>query len=293
MKFEGIIPPVVTPFSADGSINRVALRRVIDYLLDGGVNGIFVAGSQGEFFAMNEQERVRLYEIAVEEVAGRVPVFAGTAAVTTAEAVRLTQAAEKAGCAAVSVIAPYFITPNPQELYDHYVTIAAATTLPVLLYNNPDRVGYVLPLSVVKRLAQIENIIGMKDSQGDLTYVNEVLRQNGPDFMLFSGKDTVIYNILLAGGVGAVPASGNVAPKLVVELYNAVKSGDLVKAKDCQYRLTPLRNAFALGSFPVVIKEALDLLGFEVGPARLPIQPLSVEKREQLKGILQDMELLH
>lgn len=292
MKFQGVIPPVVTPFAQDGSINRTSLRKVIDYLIDSGVSGIFVAGSQGEFFSMTVEEREELFRIAVEETAGRVPVFAGTASVTTNEAVRLTKAAQNVGCAAVSVIAPYFINPNGDELYDHYAAIAKSVKIPVLLYNNPDRVGYTLPLSTVKKLAEIDNIVGMKDSAGDLTYVNELIRQLGPDFAVFSGKDTVIFNILAAGGVGAVPASGNVAPKLIVDLYNAVKTGDLEKAKEYQFKLTPLRNAFTLGSFPVVIKEALDLLGFGVGPARLPIKPLSPENRAKLKEILVGMRLI-
>jgi len=292
MKFEGIIPPIVTPFANDNSINRAALRKVIDYVIDSGVNGVFVAGSQGEFFSMTEEEKVELYTIAVEETEGRVPVFAGTAAVTTAESVRLSKAAQRAGCDAISVIAPYFIKPNGDELYDHYAAIAKSVDIPVLIYNNPDRVGYTIPINTVKRLAQIDNIVGMKDSAGDLTYVNELIRQLGSDFAVFSGKDTVIFNILTSGGAGAVPASGNVAPKLIVDLYNAVKAGDLEKAKECQFKLTPLRNAFSLGSFPVVIKEALDLMGFGVGPARLPIKPLSDENRAKLKEILIDMELI-
>lgn len=292
MKFQGIIPPVVTPFSQDGSINRIVLRKVIDYLIGSGVSGIFVAGSQGEFFSMTEKEREELYNIAVEETAGRVPVFAGTGAVTTAEAVRLSKAAQKAGCSAVSVIAPYFINPNGDELYDYYAAIAKSVDISVLLYNNPDRMGYTLPLPTVKRLSQIDNIVGMKDSAGDLTYVNELFRQLSPDFAVFCGKDTVIFNVLMSGGAGAVPASANVAPKLIVNLYNAVKAGDLTKAKECQFKLTPLRNAFSLGSFPVVFKEALDIMGFGVGPARLPIKPLSDENRAKLKEILIGLEVI-
>jgi 4-hydroxy-tetrahydrodipicolinate synthase len=292
MKFQGIIPPVITPFAQNGSINRIALRKVIDYLIGNGVSGVFVAGSQGEFFSMTNEEREELYSIAVEETAGRVPVFAGTGSVTTSEAVRLTKAAQKAGCAAVSVIAPYFINPNGNELYDHYASIAKSVDIPVLLYNNPDRVGYTLPLTTVERLAKIDNIIGIKDSAGDLTYVNELIRRLGSDFNIFCGKDTVIFNVLTSGGSGAVPASANVAPKLIVNLYNAVKAGDLEKAKVYQYKLTPLRNAFALGSFPVVIKEALDMMGFGVGPARLPIKPISEENRTKLKEVLIGLELI-
>lgn len=291
-KFEGIIPPIITPFNQDWSINEGAFRKVINYLIDNGCHGVFVGGSQGEFFSLERQERIRLFEVAVDECKGRVPVFAGTAAVTTAETVLLTKEAEKAGCAAVSVIAPYFLRPNGQELFLHYKAVAVATNLPVLLYNNPDRVGYDLPVDTVRRLAEIDNIIGIKDSSGNLTYVNEILRNTSDQFSLFSGKDTVIFNILASGGAGAVPASANVAPKLVVDLYNNFRKGDLAAAKAAQFALAPLRMAFDLGSFPVVMKEALNIMGFDVGGARPPIQPITPENRARLKETLTKMGLV-
>jgi 4-hydroxy-tetrahydrodipicolinate synthase len=289
---QGIIPPLVTPFHPDGSVNEAALRRVINHVIDAGVHGVFVGGSQGEFFALEEAELIRVFEVAVEEVNGRVPVYAGTAAITTAKAVRLTRAAEAAGCDAVSVITPFFITPNDQELYLHYKAVAEATRLPVLLYNNPDRTGFNLSVETISRLARIENVIGMKDSSGNLTLVGEVIRNTGPDFRVFCGRDTVIFQVLASGGGGAVPASGNVAPRLIVELYDHFRRGDLEAARAAQFKLAPLRMAFNLGSFPVVIKEALNLMGLEVGSARPPIQPLVPEKREQLAGVLREIGLI-
>lgn len=290
--FRGIIPPVVTPFDKAGVIDSRALKRVIDYVISNGVHGVFFGGSQGEFFSMTVEERIELYEQATALVAGRVPVFAGTAAITTHETIKLSIAAEKAGCNALSIIGPYFIKPNQEELYRHYMTVADAVSIPILLYNNPDRVGYNLPVALLERLAIAGNIVGMKDSGGDLTYVNDVIRRLPEDFAVFCGRDTVILNVLASGGAGAVPASGNVAPKLIVGLYNAVQCGDFVSARAMQAELALLRNAFALGSFPVVIKEALDLLGMDVGPARLPIQPLQPDKREELRKVLVEMKLL-
>lgn len=290
-QIQGIIPPLVTPFTKDGAINGSMFRKIINRVIDAGVHGVFVAGSQGEFFSLERQERIELFEIAVDEVNGRVPVFAGTAAITTSETVLLTQAAERVGCDAVSIISPFFITPNGEELYQHYRAIALATNLPVLLYNNIDRTGYDIPVDTIKRLAEIDNIVGMKDSSGNLTYVNEVMRSTGADFSVLSGKDTVIFNVLTAGGSGAVPASANVAPKLIVDLYNHVQSGNYEAARKAQFELAPLRMAFSLGSFPVVIKEALDILGFDVGGARPPIRPLTPENRQRLAEVLQKMEL--
>ncbi len=291
--FKGIIPPVVTPFTSDGKkISEERFREVIRHVVSNGCSGVFIGGSQGEFFSLSFEERVRSYEIAVDEAAGKFYVFAGTAAVTTEEAVNLTKAAEKAGVDAASVINPYFITPDAQELYDHYKTIADSTALPVYLYNNPGRTGSVIPVSVISRLSGIENIVGMKDSSGDLTYVNNILSST-ENFDLFCGRDTCIYNELTSGAVGAVAATANVAPALVSSIYNAVQVGDLAQARKAQSELAPLRNAFDLGSFPVVVKEALQLIGLEVGPARLPVRPLTIENRAKLKDILISMNLIN
>jgi len=292
IKMEGIIPPLVTPFAKDGSINENMFRRIINNVIGKGVHGVFVAGSQGEFFSLERQERIRLFEIAVEKVNGKVPVYAGTAAITTSETVLLTKAAEKSGCDAVSIISPFFIKPNGQELYQYYKTVAEASNLPVLLYNNPNRTGYDIPVDIIRKLTKIDNIVGMKDSGGNLTYVNEVLRTTGPDFHFFCGRDTVIFNVLTSGGSGAVPASANVAPKLIVDLYNHVKSGNYEAARQAQYDLAPLRMAFSLGSFPVVIKEALSILGFDTGGARAPIQSLTPENHNRLAEVLKKMGLV-
>ena len=289
---EGIIPPLVTPFAKDGSINENMFRRIINNIIGKGVHGVFIAGSQGEFFSLQRQERIRLFEVAVEEVNGKVPVYAGTAAITTSETVLLTKAAEKSGCDAVSIVSPFFISPNGQELFEYYKTAAEASNLPVLLYNNPVRTGYDIPVDIIRKLTEIDNIVGMKDSSGDLTYVNEVIRTTGPDFHFLCGRDTVIFNVLTSGGSGAVPATANVAPKLIVDLYNHVKSGNYEAARQVQFDLIPLRMAFSLGSFPVVIKEALNILGFDAGGARTPIQSLTPENHRRLAEVLKKMGLV-
>jgi 4-hydroxy-tetrahydrodipicolinate synthase len=290
--FEGVIPPLVTPFKVDGSLDEEALRGVIRYVLSGGVHGVFIGGSTGESYAMDDQTRIRAFEVALDEVNGQVPVFAGTAHITTSETIQCTKAAEAVGVDAVSIVTPFFITPNESEIYDHYCSIAKSTKLPVILYNNPDRTGVNISIDTIKRLSSIDNIVGIKDSSGDMTYVCEIIKNASSSFSFFCGKDTIIYSTLVTGGKGAVPASGNVAPALIVEIYNAVKQGDLKKARDLQFKLDPLRNAFSLGSFPVVLKEALNLIGVEVGAARLPIKPLSEDNRSKLKTILKNMELL-
>ena len=289
----GIIPAMVTPLTRDDQLNENALRKLTNYVIENGVHGVFAVGSQGEFWAFSEKEKQRVWEVVVEETNGRVPVYAGTAAVTTREAIALTRTAEKVGVDAVSVLTPYFVNPNPDELYEHYRAIAASTKLPVLLYTNPDRTGVKISAALLGRLAQVENIVGMKDSSGDLTLAQEYLSATPPEFSLVMGRDTLIFSGLLTGAKGAIAATGNVVPALVVRIYDCWKEGDIEGARKAQEALAPLRLAFTWGTFPVVIKEALDLIGMEGGPSRAPVGPMSVTQRERLKNLLKDLGLIN
>lgn len=290
----GVIPAMVTPLTGDDRINEAALRRLTNYLIDGGVHGVFAIGSQGEFWAFTADEKRRVWEIVVEETRGRVPVYAGTAAVTTREAVELTRLAEQCGVDAVSVLTPYFISPSDDELYDHYRAVAEATSLPVLLYSNPARTGVKLSVKIVARLAEIENIVGIKDSSGDLELAAQYIESTpGDKFAVVMGRDTLIYAGLMYGAKGAIAATGNVVPRLVASIYEHFKAGDYEAARKAQEALAPLRLAFSWGTFPVVIKEALDLMGMEGGPARAPVGPMSAEQRERLREVLQKMNVLN
>jgi 4-hydroxy-tetrahydrodipicolinate synthase len=166
---KGIIPAMVTPVRSDGKINVESLRKLTNYLIEGGVHGLFPIGSQGEFYALTFEEKKRVLEVVIEETRGRVPVYAGTGAITSREAVALTQMAEAVGASAVSVITPFIIRPNESELIEFYTSIAKATRLPVLLYNNPARTGVNISVDFVVRASKVENIVGIKDSSGDLT----------------------------------------------------------------------------------------------------------------------------
>lgn len=293
MEFKGIIPAMVTPLDRDEELNEAALRQLVNHLIDGGVHGLFPVGSQGEFYAFTPDEKQRIWEIVVEETAGRVPVYAGTGAITTREVIALNKRAERAGVNAVSVITPYFIHPSQEELYRHYVAIAEATTLPVILYNNPGRTGGVnLSADLVARLAEHPNIVGIKDSSGDFSLTAEYIRNTDDDFAVLLGRDTLIYAGLVHGAKGSITATANVVPSLVVEIYEAFIAGDLDRALQAQLRLAPLRLAFGLGTFPVVVKEALEMIGIPAGPARSPVGPMSQANRDKLKAVLQEMGVL-
>ncbi len=286
---EGIIPAMVTPLTGDQKLNISALRQLTHYLIEGGVHGLFATGSQGEFWALVEEEKRRVWETVVEETNDKVPVYAGTAAPSTRETIALTQLAQKAGVDAVSVLTPFFVSPTDNELYDHYRAVAEATDLPVLLYSNPGRTGVKLSPNLLARLSDIENIVGIKDSSGDLQLTAAYIRATSPDFAVLMGRDSLILAGLLYGARGAIAATANVVPALVARIYNRFKAGDLDGAKQAQDALMPLRLAFSWGTFPVVVKETLNLMGLEAGPAHGPVGPMSQERRAQLLTVLRDL----
>jgi len=288
----GIIPAMVTPLTADDELNERALRRLTNHLIDGGCHGLFAVGSQGEFWALSADEKQRVWEVVVEETGGRVSVYAGTAATTTREALALTRLAEQAGVDALSVLTPFFVAPGEDELFDHYRAIAESTHLPVLLYTNPARTGVKISPGLLARLAEIDNIVGIKDSSGDLQLTAEYVRVVPPDFAVLMGRDTLILAGLLYGARGAIAATANVAPALVASIYDRFQAGDLEGARRAQETLAPLRLAFTWGTFPVVVKEALDLMGMEAGPARPPVGPMSPDQRQRLECVLRDMSVI-
>lgn len=293
MLIRGIIPPVATPMRDNEDLDLPRFRWFLDHLIQEGVHGLFVLGTNSEFYALDENEKQHVIATAVEHVHKRVPVFAGTGAESTREAVRLTKMAEREAADGVSVITPYFINPSQQEIYDHYRRIAECTSLPVILYNNPSMCGGVkIDVETVARLAQVPNIRGIKDSSGDLQNTNEYVRVVPLGFSVMQGRDTLIYPSLLFGAGGAVPASANIAPGLAVEIFEAFQRGDHASAKAAQLRFNPIRLTLNLGTAPGGVKAALDLLGMSLGPSRSPIAPLSPDKRAKMRVALQQADLL-
>lgn len=293
-EIKGIITAVVTPFDEDENINEDAFRTIIRYLIGQGVHGLFPVGSQGEFFALSKEERKRLMGVAVEEAGGKVFVMPNTGGIATRDCIELSQHAEKIGADAVSMMTPFFIKPSQGELYQHFKAVCSSVSIPVLAYNNPERSGGVmLNLDTIVRLSQeLPNFAGIKDSSGDMTTLGEIIRRTPPDFKVFVGRDSMIFAALMYGASGAVAASSNVAAKLVLGIYDAVHNGEYEKAKEFQRKLAPIRIAFSLGSFPVVMKEALNMIGLPAGKCRKPILPISEDARAELKKILTNAGVL-
>ncbi len=288
----GVIPALVTPLDQNGKLKEDALKKVIDYTLAGGVHGEFILGSTGEFYGLDLNQKKRAIEVTVEHTAGRVPVYAGAGEITTSGCIALAKMAEDIGVDALSVLTPFFISPTEEELFQHFGAIADSTKLPILLYGNPSRTGNNLSPALVERLAGIANIIGIKDSSGDMTQMAEYIRRNqGKPFYVISGRDTLVLGNLAYGGCGAIAATANIAPAVVSEIYNAFKAGDLARAREYQFKLAPLRMAFGLGTFPVIMKEGLKLVGIDVGVTLPPVQPISEENRRALTEIIKSMGL--
>ncbi len=285
----GIIPALVTPMKDDESIDEQGLRAVVNHVLEGGVHGVFAVGSQGEFYALSKEEKKQVLQIVVDEVDGRVPVYAGTAALTTKEVINLTKMAADVGAAAASVLTPFFISPTQDELMRHYESVANAVNLPLLLYGNPGRTNVDLETATVVKLSQVSNIVGIKDSSGNLGLTADYIDNVPSDFAVIAGNDALIYSILLLGGTGAIAATSNVVPKLVVSIYENVQAGDLKAARVAQTALASLRKAFTLSTFPVVVKEALEVIGVCGGRARGPVYPMPKEARAKLEAILEPL----
>ncbi len=293
MKIHGIIPPVVTPFKPDESLDLPRLKAHIDWQIKSGVHGIFVLGTTGECCSLDEREKQEIVATTVAHVNKRVPVFAGTGAETTREAIRLTKMAEKEGVDGVSIITPYFIMPNQNEIADHYRRIAEQSALPIVLYSNPATCGGLkIEPETVGRLAEIENICAIKDSSGDLQNFIETVKLVPESFAVLIGRDTLICASLIFGGKGAVPASCNIAPAYCVAIYEAFQRGDLEAAKAAQAKLSPVRISLTLGTAPGPVKVAMKLIGQDVGPSRWPLGPLAPDKLEKMKAVLKQAGLM-
>jgi 4-hydroxy-tetrahydrodipicolinate synthase len=291
---KGVIPPIITPVDSDENVDEEGLKNVIDHVIDGGVHGVFVLGSNGEFYALDFENQKKAVEITVKHVNGRVPVYAGASAITTKECIKLAKMAEDVGADAISVLAPMFIQPNEEEMYNHFKAIADSTKLPVLLYNNPGKTTNNISVSLLEKLAKIDNIIGIKNTSMDFAQTIQYIdaTKDNDNFKVLSGIDYYIYGTLMHGGVGCVAGTANVAPKLVVDIYEKYMAGDYAGAMEAQYKLIPLRNTYSYGSFPVVMKDCLNLMGINVGDPVKPIEHCTQERLEAIKKVLIDLELI-
>lgn len=288
MNIKGIIPAIPTPFDQGGNLNLASLHQMLSFLYKAGVHGIFVAGNAGEFYALDDKEKQTLLSETLKIVGGKIPVFFGAGSPTTKESVLLAQMAQTEGADAVSVITPYLIKPSEDELFNHYEKICAATRLPVFLYNNPAVTGVSASPRVAKRLAKIDNFVGVKDSSGDFATTIEFLRIKKEGFSVFAGRDNLILATLEHGGAGAMSSVASACPEVALGIYNAYIKGDYTEALHEQMRFAKLRQLFSLGTFPTVIKAVLRIRGIDVGCPRAPVSELAESRYHELEEDLQE-----
>lgn len=291
---KGIVVPIVTPVDQEGRLNEKAYRSLIDYFAENGIHGVFPFGTTGEFYAYDLGFYNELLEITKDAVAGRMQIYAGANDITTKGAARIAKAVEKVGgIDALSVLTPMFVSQTQEEVYEYYREIAAETNLPIIIYNNKPKTNVTVEPVTIAKLAEIDNIVAAKDSTGDMTNAEEYIRlTRGMDFSVLMGRDTLILAGLHYGATGAIASCANVAPRIAVDIYEKFTAGDFQGALDAQFKLSELRVATNMGSFPVTLKEALKLIGHDCGDCVRPILPLHEDQREKLRGILAGMGLL-
>jgi 4-hydroxy-tetrahydrodipicolinate synthase len=287
MEIKGIITAMVTPFDANQNINAAATKQLVEKLISKGVSGIFILGTNGEFHVLSDDEKIEFAKIVIGAVAKRVPVYVGTGGNSTKQAIELSQQMEKAGADALSVITPFLVPISQSELVEHYKKIAASVKLPILLYNIPKNTGINIDQKSVEELAKVKNIIGIKDSSGDINNIKGYIKAGeGQDFHVLSGSDSLILKALKIGAVGAIAATSNLLTGIDVAIYKNFVAGDLEAAQKSQDAIETLRAVLKLSTVPSVIKRSVTLSGIDVGPARYPVSATTSEVDEKIKAML-------
>ncbi len=289
--FEGVLTALVTPFR-EGQVDEPALRNLVEQQIEAGVDGLVPCGSTGEAATLSHGEHRRVVEIVVHAARGRVPVVAGTGSNSTREAIDLTRHAKEAGADGALLISPYYNKPTQQGIYEHYAAIARETEFPLVVYNIPGRTASNILPETLARLAEIEQVVGVKEASGDLEQVSKVLSLCPEDFAVLSGDDALTLPILAVGGRGVISTCSNLVPTEMAELVRAFRAGELDRARDVHRRLLPLFAVLFCETNPIPVKAAVAMLGAIGEEIRLPLTPLSAPNRERLRGVLKELGLL-
>ena len=286
----GIVVPILTPVDEKEIIDEKKLRDQTEYVIQGGVAGILAFGSNGEFYMVDDDEQMRALKIIVDQAKGRVPVFMGLGKISTRQSVEMAKKAKENGADALSVLQPMFIKPTEEELFDHFKTIAESVSdLPMLLYNNPGRTGYTLSQNLVERLAhEVDNIVGMKDSSGDMTQTEEFIRRNRDcGFKVLGGKDTLIFGAMCHGAAGCVATTANFVPELVCSIIDKYNAGDFEGSREAQFALNPIRLIMDKGSWPVGTKDLANIAGRNAGA---PYRPNKLTTGKVYAAMVEEMK---
>ncbi len=289
--FKGAIVAIVTPFK-NGRIDEEALRKLIEFQIEGGTSGIVPCGTTGESATLTHEEHDRVIEITIDAVKKRIPVIAGTGSNSTAEALRLTKHAYEAGADGALIVCPYYNKPTQEGLYRHYKTIAGDVPIPIIVYNIPGRTGINLNPDTLARLAEIPNIVGVKEAAGSIKQMSDIIGLCDPDFDVLSGDDAFTLPLLALGGKGIISVISNVAPADMAEMVSAFEAGDLEKARRLHYKMIPLIDSLFVETNPVPVKAALSMMGMIEYELRLPLCKLTQGSYDRLKKAMTDYGLI-
>ncbi|MGG0657213.1 4-hydroxy-tetrahydrodipicolinate synthase [Rummeliibacillus pycnus] len=286
MNFGQILTAMVTPFDQNGEIDFPAAKKLINYLIANGTDGLVVAGTTGESPTLTTEEKVELFKFVVGTVAGRVPVIAGTGSNNTRESIELTKQAENTGVDGIMLVVPYYNKPSQEGLYQHFKTIAEATALPIILYNIPGRSVINMSVETIVRLAQISNIVAIKDASGNLDGMADTISQTPSDFSVYTGEDSLTLPALSIGATGVISVASHIIGNEMQEMISKFKNGKTQEAAQDHRRLLPIFNGLFAAPNPSPVKAALNLKGVAVGGVRLPILPLNDEEMCALQEVL-------
>ena len=292
LRIQGSIVAIVTPFNQDGSVNFSKLGELVDWQIQNGTDGIVALGTTGESATMTDEEDDAVCEYVLKRVNGRIPVIVGSGSNCTASMLEKSLRYQAMGAQGLLIIAPYYNKTNEEGMYRHFATVVDAVDIPCILYNVPGRTGCSISEGVVKRLAGHPNVMGIKEASGNMSYACKIARYLGPDFAMYSGNDDITVPILSVGGSGVISVLANILPKQTHDMVMAYLSGDTAAATAAQLRYLELINSLFLEVNPIPVKAALNMMGWEVGPCRMPLYEMSQGAAQRLRAALEEAGLL-
>ncbi len=291
-QFRGTTVAQVTPFDAAGQVEESQLRMLVDRQIEQGTDVLLACGTTGESVTLNREEKVQVAKIIIDQAAGRVPVLCGAGTNDTRDAIHLTQDAEKAGADAILSVTPYYNKPTQEGLYQHFKAIAAETHLPIILYNVPGRTGANISTETALRLAEIDNIIGVKEASGNMSQIMQILRNRPADFLVLSGDDALSLAIIAMGGDGTISVVANEVPGLFSQMVHSALDGKWDKARELHNKLLPLMEINFIETNPIPVKTALSMMGLIEDNFRLPLVKMTPKSRVQLMSVLHELNLV-
>lgn len=292
LRIQGSIVAIVTPFHQDGSVNFSKLGELVDWQIQNGTDGIVALGTTGESATMTDEEDDAVCEYVLKRVNGRIPVIVGSGSNCTASMLDKSLRYQAMGVQGLLIISPYYNKTNEEGMYRHFATVVDAVDIPCILYNVPGRTGCAISEGVVKRLAGHPNVMGIKEASGNMSYACKIARYLGPDFAMYSGNDDITVPILSIGGSGVISVLANILPQQTHDMVMAYLSGDTAAATAAQLRYLELINSLFLEVNPIPVKAALNMMGWEVGPCRMPLYEMSQGAAQRLRAALEEAGLL-